>query len=177
MEFQPTCATCLKPTVWAMLEAGCPPGGGSDETDSIGMAAKLGYLPLVRHLCEELGVAFAPGTLARAAAGGCVPVVEWLVGAGCRAGPGYGDEPYVAAGVREDVATLSCLRRLGVPWHPSVLRWAVQEQVPLRVVRWMVQQGAPWDGGALYGTIEDLACTGWHDDETVAWFMRRLGTD
>ncbi len=110
----------LEQVVWAMLEAGCPPGGGTDSADSIGAAVACGLLPLVRHLREERGVAFAPGTLAAAARGGCVPVVEWLVGAGCRAGDGAEYNPYaVAAGGKRgrgiaDVATLSCLRRLGV---------------------------------------------------------------
>ncbi len=179
-------ASQLEPAVRAMLEAGCPPGGGTDGADSIGAAARLGFLPLVRHLREERGVAFAPGTLAAAAGGGCVPVVEWLVGAGCRAREltvGGWDllDPYVAAAGGQsgrgtgvaDVATLSCLRRLGVPWRPSVLRQAVRWRVSLRVLRWMVEQGAPWDEGTLRDQVTDHWRRG--DDEDVAWFAERLG--
>ncbi len=174
----------LERVVWALLEAGCPPGDGTLRGDSVGEAAACGFLPLVRHLHEERGVPFARGTLAAAARGGCVPVVEWLVGAGCRAGGPAVDgwemnNPYVAAGASGglgDVDTLSCLRRLGVPWHPRVMRWAVQyDPVPLRVLRWMVEQGAPWDGDALYSTIYDCLQCGMEDDDTVMWFAERLG--
>ncbi len=171
----------IEQAVWAMLDAGCPPGGGTDRADSIGAAAQLGYLDLVRHLRDERGVAFAPGTLAAAARGGCVPVVEWLVGAGCRAGPGADNDPYVVAAGGEDgqgiadVATLSCLHRLGVPWNGGVLRWAVRKGVSWRVLRWMVEQGAPWDEATLQDKVADQWRRGKHDDENLAWFAERLG--
>ncbi len=169
----------LKQAVWALLEAGCPPGGGTDRADSIGAAAQLGYLDLIRYLREERGVAFAPGTLAAAARGGCVPVVEWLVGAGCRAGAGADNDPYLAAvttSCTADVATLSCLRRLGVPWSASVLRWAVDEGVALRVLRWMVEQGAPWDEDVMLNLVVERLVDGCaQNDETVVWFAERMG--
>ncbi len=164
-----------------MLEAGCPAGGSTILADSIGEAANLGLLPLVRHLREVRGVAFAPGTLAAAARGGCVPVVEWLVGAGCTAGAGSDNDPYVGAAGGEDgqgiadVATLSCMRRLGVPWDASVLRWALDEGVSWRVLRWMVEQGAPWDEATLRDEVVDRWSRGEHDDEDLAWFAERLG--
>ncbi len=169
----------IEQAVWAMLDAGCPPGGGTDRADSIGAAAQLGYLDLVRHLRDERGVAFAPGTLAAAARGGCVPVVEWLVGAGCRAGAGADNDPYLAAvttSCTADVATLSCMHRLGVPCHASVLLWAVDEGVSLRVLRWMVEQGAPWDEGVMLNLVVDCLMGGCaQNDETVVWFAERMG--
>ncbi len=169
----------LAQAVWVLLEAGCPPGGGADREDSIGAAAQLGYLDLVRHLRDERGVAFAPGTLAAAARGGCVPVVEWLVGAGCRAGAGADNDPYLAAvttSCTADVATLSCLRHLGVPWNASVLRWAVDHGVSLRVLRWMVEQGAPWDEDVMLNLVVQCLVDGCvQNDETVVWFAERMG--
>ncbi len=173
----------LEPVVWAMLEAGCPPGDDTDEGDSIGAAARLGLLPLVRHLHEQRGVAFGPEALAMAAQGGCVPVVEWLVGAGCVAGEDGTDcyvfeDPYMTAGESAgigDVATLSCLRRLGVPWQPDVLQLAVDEDVSLRVIRWMVEQGARWDRDALLGPVTQRLDWGMWEDETVLYFAGRLG--
>lgn len=53
-----------------------------------------------------------------------------------------------------DVATLSCLRRLGLPMHLEVLYLAVQEGMSLRVLRWMVEQGAPWEENALQGILD-----------------------
>ncbi len=118
----------------------------------------------------------------RLGAGACL-----LVGAGCRAGdPAGADweravcEPYVAAAGGEfhqgiaDVATLSCLRRLGVPWHPSMLRWAAQRRLSLRTLRWMVEQGALWDHITLYHEVGNH----WHrlhNNEDVVWFAERLG--
>ncbi len=162
----------------AMLEAGCPPGNGVQTTDIIGAAAACGLLPLVRHLREERGLAFASGTLETAAQGGCVPVVEWLVGAGCRTSWNCVlDDPYVAAAGGQgiaDVATLSCLRRLGVPWNASVLLWALDRRVSLRVFRWMVEQGAPWDESTLRDVVGHWRGGG-HGDEVVAWIAERLG--
>ncbi len=40
---------------------------------------------------------------------------------------------------------MACLRRLGVPWGEDVLGLAVYKEVPLPSVRWLEEQGAPWD--------------------------------
>ncbi len=126
--------------VRALVEAGCAPGG----TGSVDDAAAGGHLEVVRYLHVELEVEFGPRTLAAAAGGGCEAVVEWLVGAGCAPGaeqavPG----PYCEAGRRGNLATLTCMRRLGVPWDAMTLRQACW--VPPPVVRWLLEQGAPWD--------------------------------
>ncbi len=118
-------SSALMEAVKALVGAGCPP----ERAACIAGAAYGGHLPLVRYLHEELGVGFGPDTLAEGARGGCVPVVEYLVAAGCQTG-NPGDErslmdsmehnPYYAAVKNGDRATMECLHRLGVrrpdPW-------------------------------------------------------------
>ncbi len=159
----------LEATVRELVAAGCLPGGG---TDGVGWAAERGHLALVRYLHEELGVAFAPETLARAAAGGCEPVLEWLVGAGCVHGDWY-VHPYTEAGLVGDVDTAMCLRRLGVPWGEDVIDNAAMQGVPLPFVRWLVEQGAPWDEDAVRDAVEKARGNNAFA-ETVAWFEERL---
>ncbi len=148
-------SSSLLPTVRALVEAGCPQGGvqGQGPAGGGGMqrhgsaaldaAVRRGHLPLAHYLHEELGVGFGPNTLAEAAQGGCEPVLEWLVGAGCGPGTGY---PYVKAADHGDLATLRCLHRMGVPlgdagWWRQLNAFSV----PLAAVRWLVERGAPWD--------------------------------
>ncbi len=166
---------CLWPSsrLEAVVREGCPPGGGTDDADCVGCAARKGHLALARYLHEELGVAFAPGTLAAAAEGGCEPVLEWLVGAGCVLGEGTYLNPYVAAGRVGDVDTMACLRRLGVPWGGDVLAQAQNREVPLPAMRWLVEQGAPWDKDAVLLAMQRVQDRKYQD--TVAWFEARLG--
>ncbi len=163
----------LEATVRELVAAGCPPGGGTDDTDSVGCAARRGHLALVRYLREELGVAFAPGTLARAAEGGWKPVVAWLVGAGCLPGKGTDLNPYIEAGLVGDVDTIACLRRLGVPWGGDVLGCAASRQVPLPSIRWLVEQGAPWNDEAVRLAVRNARARNKFMD-TVAWLEERL---
>ncbi len=151
-------AARLLPAVRALVEAGCPPGavleaGGVQGHDSAALdaAVRRGHLPLAHYLHEELGVGFGPDTLAEAAQGGCEPMLEWLVGAGCGPGTGY---PYAKAADRGDMATLRCLHRLGVPlgdegwWRKLNMLF-----VPLAAVRWLVERGAPWDDEGARGIL------------------------
>ncbi len=153
---------------------------------SFDTAAARGDLPMLRYLHEELGMGFGPGTLGLAAWGGCEAMLEWLVGAGCVAGEGQGEpreslgesDPYVSAGQGGDLATLSCLRRLGVPWGGRAYRGPVQDwmqagEVPLPVLRWLVEQGAPWDQEAVRESVRRAKEAGQFGD-TVAWFEARL---
>ncbi len=167
----------LEATVRELVAAGCPPGGGTDDTDSVGWAARKCHLALVRYLHEELGLAFAHETLAQAACGGCEPVLEWLVGAGCVPEGGTDLEPcmnpYTEAGRVGDVDTMACMRRLGVPWAKDELGCAVAREVPLPSMRWMVEQGAPWDEDAVRDAMSE-AYDGFRD--TIAWFEARLAS-
>ncbi len=160
----------LEATVRELVAAGCPPGGYTNAAGSVGSAACKGHLALARYLREELGVAFAPGTLAQAAAGGCEPVLEWLLGAGCSRG---GRQAYIYAGLVGDVDTMACLRRLGVPWGKGMLKRALHREVPLPAVRWLVEQGAPWDKDAVRHAMREPHNKKYGD--TIAWFEARLG--
>ncbi len=169
----------LEQALRVMVGAGCllPPPSATPCMDA---AAGHGDLPLLRYLHEELGVGFGPGVLAAAARVGCVAVVEWLVEAGCRAGEGQGEcNPYLEAGQCGDLATLSCLRRLGVPWGVGAY-WGFGRgdrvghgQVPLPVLRWMVEQGVPWREAAVQEELRVARERGEYID-TVAWFETRL---
>ncbi len=163
----------LESIVRELVAAGCPPGGGTDDANSVGRAACKGHLALVRYLREELGVAFAPGTLAWAAAGGCELMIEWLVGAGCVPGEGADLNPYTEAGFCGDVDTMACLRRLGVAWGENVLGFAVGREIPLPSIRWLVEQGAPWDEGMVRYAVREARARGEFED-TVTWFEERL---
>ncbi len=154
-----------------LVDAGCPPKLKSYRLEVV---ALQGYhLPLLRYLHEELGVQYRPGTLAEAAGGGCEAVLEWLVGAGCVAGGGLDEDPYLKAARRDDAATLSCLHRLGVPWNASVLQRAVEKRVRLPVLRWLVEQGAPWDGEAVARAVREAGEVSGFGD-AAAWLEARI---
>ncbi len=165
----------LEATVRQLVAAGCPPGGGTDRADSVGCAAGKGHLALARYLHEELGTEFAPETLVGAAEGGCEPVVEWLVGAGCVPGEDTDLHPYTMAGFVGDVDTMACLRRLGLPWNDDVLGDGVYKIMPLPSVRWLVEQGAPWDEGYVRFAVREARAHNKFMD-TVAWFEGRLAS-
>ncbi len=176
-----TSSSGLEQELFALLEAGCQPGYSANGISSIGAAAACGFLPLVRHLRNSQGAPLTSETLAAAAGGGCLPVVKWLMEAGCEVGHRAQDDPYVAAagghwrhGIA-DAATLSCLRRLNVRLGTSTLRFAVQGSVSLRVLRWMVDQGAQWDEVVLEQAVRHHRSSGLQDDEDVAWFAEKLG--
>ncbi len=156
-------------------------------TPCLDEAAARGDLPLLRYLHEELGWEFGRGTLAAAARGGCAAVLEWLVGAGCVAGESQGEageghgknDPYVSAGRGGDLATLSCLRHLGVPWGAGAYWGPVRGpvlrsgEVLMPVLRWLVEQGAPW----YRRVVEQELCIARKEgiyNDSMAWFEARL---
>ncbi len=164
----------LEPMVRALVEAGFPPGDGSYETDSIGWAAEHGDLRLVRYLHEEVGVPFAPCTMRNAACGGCEPVLEWLVGAGCV--PDIEDEdcgPWAWPLEYGLFGTLCCMRQLQVPWDNNVLSVADDRAAPLPVLRWLVEWGAPWDREAVAAAVDGAKRRGAFA-RTVEWFEARM---
>ncbi len=130
----------------ALVEAGCPHG---DDPACTRAAAEWGNLPLLRYLHEELGWALGPRLLASAAERGCDAVLEWLVGMGCVPAAGQGFSGYDRAARQGNLGTLECLRRLGLSWTEDVVDTAVEQWAPLPVVKWLVQQGAPWDEVAV----------------------------
>ncbi len=181
----------LQRAVEALEEAGCPPlrvalEAGSDEVQqALDMAAMHGDLWLLRRLHGELGMGLGRRTLAAAAKGGCEAVLVWLVGAGCELGGARNErdvkkyDPYVRAGRRGDLGTLECLVRLGVGFHPQLVLVAARSWVPLPVLRWLVERGAPWVQAAA-DAVEKVAfsakVTGRYGD-SVAWLEARLGRE
>ncbi len=166
-----------KEAVRLLVDAGCPFNSKSGAADSIAAdeAAARGRLPLLRYLHEELGVGFGPGTLTAAARGGCEAVLEWLVGAGCRAGDDeLSGNPYMVAADNGDMATLRCLRRLGVPWGEGLVCDAVHKyDTPPSAVRWLVEQGAQLDRQAVeWAEARARAEAGWR--ECAEWLAARL---
>lgn len=71
-----------------------------------------------------------------------------------------------------DLAALSCLQRLGVPFgEASWWREAKEVKVPLAACRWMVERGAPWDAEEA----KKLVRWGMQDDrELLAWVEERM---
>ncbi len=119
-----------------------------DGRHALAWAATMGHLGLMRFFMQEWRVAPGPDTLAAAALGGCEAALDMVLERGgdrALRGGKRGESPYVGPGVKGDRATLQYLRAKGVPWGDTVLREAVRAGVKLPVVRWMVEQGAPWD--------------------------------
>ncbi len=146
----------LLASVRLMVEAGAPTGG----TVTLNQAAGRGDLGLVRYLHEAAGCALDSSTMCWAAKGGCPALTEWLVTQGRglppqpSSGPSLVGDPYVAAGRNNDLATLECLRRLGVGMRRGALPAAVWEACDVEVLRWLVGQGAAADGEVLGEALE-----------------------
>ncbi len=104
---------------------------------------RVGNLGLAQFLVRLMGFARDRGALVAAAGSGCEALLEWLV----QQHPGCveGASPYLPAAYNGDRATLTSLRRLGVPWGPgdsvaNIVREGCRAQP---VLRWLVEQGAP----------------------------------
>lgn len=164
----------LEPLVRSLVEAGFPPGDGAYETDSIGWAANHGDVRLVHYLREELGVPFAPCTIRSAACSGYEPVLEWLAGAGCV--PALAEEgvgPWAWPLEHGLFCTLCCMRQLQVPWDTNILSVAEDRGVPLPVLRWLVEQGAPWEQEAVAAAVDDATRRG-ACGRTAEWAEARM---
>ncbi len=153
-----------------VLEAGGSPGSCRE----VQQAARRGDLEALRLLHGQGRLRLGREVWAAAAESGCEAVLEWLAAEGClRIGTDVGQDPYLAAGLREDRGTLCALRRLGVPWaHRGVLRAAVNRVVAPLVVRWMVEEGAPWDGAAVAEAAEEARRLG--HEATAAWLEQQM---
>ncbi len=119
-----------------------------DGRHALAWAATMGHLGLMRFFMQEWRVAPGPDTLAAAARGGCEAALDLVLERGgdrALRGGKPGESPYVGPGVKGDRVTLEYLLAKGVPWGDTVLQEAVKARVELPVVRWMVEEGAPWD--------------------------------
>ncbi len=140
--------------------------------EALQRAAARGSLALIRYLLQICHPAFWPDPYAvpNAVETGCEELLELLA----RQPTGlYGrrDSAYVVAGKNGDRATLTALRRLGVPWGAKdLVVEAVSEGCQGPVLRWLVEQGAPVGSKErLEASVERKASTGELDAETAAW--------
>ncbi|KXZ46060.1 hypothetical protein GPECTOR_47g335 [Gonium pectorale] len=123
-------------------------------------AAKSGNMELLAWL-RQRGCAWDFGAYSGAAEAGWVAALEWLAEQGCPMEES--GQPYINACRNGDLATLRCLRRLGVPWGPddgSVFLAAAKghthmgaAQLPL--LRWLLEEGCPVDNEAVEEEVED----------------------
>ncbi len=142
------------------------------DSEALRLALELGNLELVRAVKDDQDdFASRRVMMAAAAKGGCEAVLDWAHGKPTPALPGQGwsfwetfiypegmgdfmrsaskkvGSPYIPAAVNGDLATLTALRRLPVPWgSEDVLVQAVREGVSVPALRWLVEQGAPVGG-------------------------------
>eukprot|EP00198_Chlamydomonas_reinhardtii_P009159 XP_001698496.1 predicted protein [Chlamydomonas reinhardtii] len=101
-------------------------------------AARSGSLELLA-LVRARGCPWGPEAVAAGAAAGCEAVLAYLVAQGCPAGDCH--DAYAAAIAAEDLLTLRCLRRLGLPWSGDAATWrahAIRCGVPL--LRWLHEE-------------------------------------
>ncbi len=125
-------------------EAGCREW---DAGEVVALAARRGELALVQYLLQQTP-GYRPGweVLVAAAQGGCEALLEWLVEQhpGCLEGPNADPSPYMHPAKEGDTATLTALRRLGVPWGAGdVVAKAVRCGYSLPALHWLVEHGAP----------------------------------
>ncbi len=196
----------LRQAVESLAGAGCQVAVGG-ASSCVKSAAALGDLWLLHHLRGQLGVGYGRGTVAEAAGAGCEAMLEELVAAGLvdehakggdegTVGQEEGEEeegeeeeeeseeedkeqldPYVQAGLGGDLATLTCLARLGVALGPRVVSRAARDGVRLPVLRWLVEQGAAWDAEAA-AAVDKVLYGVWNDAEYVEsrkWFGAPVG--
>ncbi|KXZ43750.1 hypothetical protein GPECTOR_81g200 [Gonium pectorale] len=127
--------------VWAVEELGAQPTSKA----FMEMAASSGCVKLMAWLREH-GCPWDENLFRRTASAGCEAALEWLVERGCPMPTDGG--PYVAAARNNDLATLSCLARLGCPWGPAsgagaVFETCIHSWRPLPVLRCLFELGCP----------------------------------
>ncbi len=136
-------------------------------------AAAGGHLDLVQHIVNERGVAASVYTLVAAVAGGCEAAIELVLELVDDTRQQHPLSPYAVAARRGDRATLECLRRRRVPWGARVMAAVAGMRVQLPVLRWMAEQGAPWDCQAVEEALEMPVERPWSG--AVMRYMQRGG--
>ncbi|GLC38870.1 hypothetical protein PLESTM_000789000 [Pleodorina starrii] len=97
------------------VAAWCVEALGCSVVPLLGRVGVKASLEVLTWLADQQGIRkWHCEWLTRAADGGCMAAVEWLVDRGCRM-PNDGS-PYYKAACNGDLAMLRCLRRLGCPW-------------------------------------------------------------
>ncbi len=135
-------------------------------------AAFAGHVELLHTLNAEIKA--VRSTLMAAAWGGCEAALELLLRAkSVRAVlRSKGWPSYVAACHQGDYATSCYLRRRRVPWGAGAMAAAVDIGVRLPVLRWMAEEGAPWDCEAVGRALMEAEGQGVHR-ESSEWLRAR----
>ncbi|KXZ42168.1 hypothetical protein GPECTOR_191g300 [Gonium pectorale] len=109
-------------------------------------AACSGSVGLLAWL-RDCGCPWDESAYTGAAQSGCEAALEWLVEWGCPMPTDGG--PYNIVCCNGDMATVRCLRRLGVLWGPAnwVYREAQNDGAPEPMLRWLKEEGCPVDFG------------------------------
>ncbi len=150
-----------------LAAAGWPVAGADEVRHPLRTAAEQHHpWPVWRAIHELLSAGSQPGAnvpiaaVRFASAAGCEATLEALVGLGFgstgarHSDPSVADEWYIRAASNGDLATLTVLRRLGVPIRAGVLeRAATDFMAPLPALKWLVQQGAPWSAESMRGPM------------------------
>ncbi|KXZ49728.1 hypothetical protein GPECTOR_20g585 [Gonium pectorale] len=146
-------------------------------------AAESGSVGLLVEL-RERGCPWDARALAGVARSGCEAALEWLVERGCPMEASQ--DAYIAACRNADLATLCCLRRLGVPWGSfGEVSWSALPQPQPPLLRWLRQEGCPlgrnwalraqrqdYDFGHPLSADEALAVMAWHSRQRRLWLQR-----
>ncbi len=123
-----------------LLQAGVLTAGMHASSALMDHVLSYGRTDVARVLLDEGGFSLPPMALKYAVESGCEGLLEWLVvQRGCQAPPYC--PVYVYAAKAGDLATLECLKRLGVPVCDGTLRAAVIEGCPVVILQWLVERG------------------------------------
>lgn len=166
-----------------LVSAGCV-AHGLDVERTLTVAAQRGDLALVQYLLQ-LAPGHVPGrqVVTAAVQGGCVALLEWLV----EQHPGcldslLGDSTwaYMAAAKEGDLATVTALQRLGLPWGAGdVVDRAVREGCEVPVVRGLWELGAPMaDRHWVMDTVfaQQRSRGRQLSSESIQWVMRLVAS-
>lgn len=138
----------LMNAVQAVLEGGWPMGNGSAV---FRVTLRRGDLALARALHQEHGMELGAWALYEAAGSGCEALLEWVAAV---ADSGWGEgrlelhqyqpewDPYPVGAAYDDLASMRCLRRLGVPVGAETLCQAVGRHASLAALGVLVEWGA-----------------------------------
>ncbi|KAG2428747.1 hypothetical protein HXX76_011449 [Chlamydomonas incerta] len=140
-------------------------------------AARSGRLEVLQML-RARGCPWDSDAIVAAAEAGCEAVLEYLVSQGC---PAPSDERvYAAPLAAEDLLTLRCLRRLGLPFRrePAVFARALAAKHSLALLKWLYETGVPVDleshlERALDGCVRDPEWESWLQTELEARKQRQ----
>ncbi|KXZ51830.1 hypothetical protein GPECTOR_11g27 [Gonium pectorale] len=140
--------------VWLLEALG--PEAVTLDAELFSVGAESGSMELLAWL-RQRGCPWDAGAYSGAAVSGCEAALEWLAERACPMEAS--GQPYIRACHNGDVATVRCLRRLGVPWGPVggvfvAAVWGHFLPAPLPMLRWLLEEGCPVD----YEAAREAVC-------------------